>query len=36
LPGVVNGMTPDGKVPSTGNLLEAGLAFLKSAATKQS
>jgi uncharacterized protein YidB (DUF937 family) len=36
LPGVVDGMTPDGKLPSAGNLLEAGLAFLKSAATKQS
>jgi uncharacterized protein YidB (DUF937 family) len=36
LPGVVDGMTPDGKLPSGGNLLEAGLAYLKSAATKQS
>jgi uncharacterized protein YidB (DUF937 family) len=36
LPGVVDGMTPDGKLPSAGNLLDAGLAFLKSAATKQS
>jgi uncharacterized protein YidB (DUF937 family) len=36
LPGLVDGMTPDGKLPAAGNLLEAGLAFLKSAATKQS
>jgi uncharacterized protein YidB (DUF937 family) len=36
LPRVVDGMTPDGKLPSTGNLLEAGLAFLKGGAAKQS
>ena len=32
LPGVVDGMTPGGQIPSTGNLLEAGLAFLKNRA----
>jgi uncharacterized protein YidB (DUF937 family) len=29
LPGIVDGMTPDGKLPSTGSLLDAGLAFLR-------
>jgi uncharacterized protein YidB (DUF937 family) len=35
LPEVVHGMTPDRQLPS-GNLLDAGLAFLKSRATPQS
>jgi len=35
LPGVVDGMTPGGQIPSSGNLLEAGLAFLKNRATTQ-
>jgi uncharacterized protein YidB (DUF937 family) len=30
LPQLVNGMTPNGEVPSGSNLLDAGLAFLKS------
>jgi hypothetical protein len=32
LPEIVDGMTPDGQLPS-GKLLDAGLAFLKSRAT---
>ena len=35
LPAVVDGMTPDGKLPSTGSLLDAGLAFLKGKASPQ-
>lgn len=30
LPQFVDGMTPNGQVPSSGSLLDAGLAFLKS------
>jgi uncharacterized protein YidB (DUF937 family) len=30
LPQVVNGMTPNGEVPSGGSLLDAGLSFLRS------
>ena len=29
LPRLVDGMTPNGQMPSTGNLLDAGLAFLR-------
>jgi uncharacterized protein YidB (DUF937 family) len=29
LPGLVDGMTPNGQVPSAGSLLDAGLAFLR-------
>jgi uncharacterized protein YidB (DUF937 family) len=36
LPGVVDGMTPNGQVPAGGSLLDAGLAFLKSKANTQS
>ena len=36
LPGLVDGMTPNGQLPSTENLLDAGLAFLKSRAGPQS
>ena len=36
LPGLVDGMTPNGQMPSTGNLLDAGLAFLRGRATPQS
>jgi uncharacterized protein YidB (DUF937 family) len=36
LPGVVDGMTPNGQVPPTSSLLDAGLAFLRSKATTQS
>jgi uncharacterized protein YidB (DUF937 family) len=35
LPGVVDGMTPGGQIPSSGSLLDAGLAFLRSKATPQ-
>jgi len=30
LPQLIDGMTPNGQVPSSGSLLDAGLAFLKS------
>jgi uncharacterized protein YidB (DUF937 family) len=33
LPGLVDGMTPNGQLPSANNLLDAGLAFLRSRAT---
>ena len=36
LPGLVDHLTPDGQLPSGGNLLNAGLAFLKSRAAPQS
>jgi uncharacterized protein YidB (DUF937 family) len=36
LPGIVNGMTPNGQLPSAENLLNAGLAFLKTRAAPQS
>ncbi|MBV8335752.1 MAG: DUF937 domain-containing protein [Alphaproteobacteria bacterium] len=36
LPGLVDHMTPNGQLPSTENLLDAGLAFLKSRAGPQS
>jgi uncharacterized protein YidB (DUF937 family) len=36
LPGLVDHLTPDGQMPSPGNLLDAGLAFLKQRATPQS
>lgn len=29
LPGIVNHLTPEGKIPESGNLLEQGLSFLK-------
>jgi uncharacterized protein YidB (DUF937 family) len=29
LPAIVNHLTPDGKIPESGNLLEQGLSFLK-------
>jgi uncharacterized protein YidB (DUF937 family) len=32
LPGLVDGMTPNGQLPSAGGLLDAGLAFLRSKA----
>jgi uncharacterized protein YidB (DUF937 family) len=35
LPGLVDGMTPNGQLPSTENLLHAGLAFLKSRAAPE-
>jgi len=35
LPGLVDGMTPDGKLPSAANLLDAGLALLRSKASAQ-
>jgi uncharacterized protein YidB (DUF937 family) len=36
LPGLVDGLTPDGKLPATGSLLDAGLALLRNKATTQS
>jgi uncharacterized protein YidB (DUF937 family) len=36
LPGLVDHMTPDGQLPSVGNLLDAGLAFLRGRAAPQS
>lgn len=35
LPGLVDGMTPNGQLPSADNLLEAGLAFLRNRTTSQ-
>jgi uncharacterized protein YidB (DUF937 family) len=35
LPGLVDHMTPDGQLPSAGNLLEAGLAFLRNRTASQ-
>jgi uncharacterized protein YidB (DUF937 family) len=35
LPGLVDGMTPNGQMPSADSLLDAGLAFLKSRAGPQ-
>ena len=35
LPGVVDGMTPDGELPAAGNLFEVGLAFLRGKANPQ-
>jgi uncharacterized protein YidB (DUF937 family) len=29
LPAIVNHLTPEGKIPESGNLLEQGLSFLK-------
>ncbi len=36
LPGLVDGMTPNGQLPSANNLLDAGLAILRSKAAQQS
>jgi uncharacterized protein YidB (DUF937 family) len=36
LPGLVDGMTPEGQLPSADGLLDAGLAFLRSKAGPQS
>ena len=36
LPGLVDGLTPGGQMPTTGSLLDAGLALLGNKATPQS